>query len=370
MSRLIAGLSVAFAVAACVASATPVTVAAAGGCGVVMALHPPPPNRPHYLLHIKVEPGLRRVDGTLTVSFTPPRKIDRLIFRLWPNSAFYARRGAKLTVSSVTSQGHHLPTSTPDATMLVVERPVASHLRITVSMNWALRLPRQEGLQLHGGSSARLLSFFPLLAWKGAGWSTDRPVRTDSFWPTSPTADFDARIAVPARLRVLATGEEVGPGRWHARAVRDFAVAVGSFQVVSTTVNAPRPVRIMVGLERGSPYSAHDFLVSAAHVLRFYAARYADYPWSTYSLAVMKDFIGLSGTAYPTLGFLGDASLVLVPTRRRTSGSTRSSATISRTTHGSAKDLRPGRRRAPSTRSRRCSRRQSRRQSRTESASP
>ncbi len=27
----------------------------------------------------------------------------------------------------------------------------------------------------------------------------------------------------------------------------------------------------------------------------------------------MRDFVGLNGTAYPTLGFLGDSSLVLVP---------------------------------------------------------
>src|SRR6266536_366651 len=50
-----------------------------------------------------------------------------------------------------------------------------------------------------------------------------------------------------------------------------------------------------------------------ACALRFYARRFGDYPWSTYSLAVMKDFSGLNGTAYPTLSFLGDGSLVLVP---------------------------------------------------------
>jgi len=158
-----------------------------------------------------------------------------------------------------------------------------------------------------------LLSFFPLLAWNGTGWATEPPVRTDSVWSTSPTADFDVHVIVPAGLRALGSGEEVGVGHWQARAVRDFALAVGSFRVVSATVNAPRPVRVTVGLERGSVFSARDFLASATRVLRFYARRFGDYPWSTYSIAVMKDFRGLNGTAYPTLGFLGDASLVLVP---------------------------------------------------------
>ena len=53
--------------------------------------------------------------------------------------------------------------------------------------------------------------------------------------------------------------------------------------------------------------------------LRWYAQRYGPYPWSTYSLVVMRDFAGLNGFAYPTLAFLGDGSscscpaLVLVP---------------------------------------------------------
>jgi hypothetical protein len=159
----------------------------------------------------------------------------------------------------------------------------------------------------------RLLSFFPLLAWNGTDWATEAPIRSDSFWPTSPTADFDVRVAVPARLRVLASGVKLGAGRWHAVAVRDFALAVGAFREQTMTVNAPRPVRVVVGLERGSPYRARDFLLAAAAALRFYSERYGDYPWTTYSLAVMRDFTGLAGTAYPTLGFLGDGSLVLVP---------------------------------------------------------
>jgi len=252
-------------------------------------------------------------EGTLTVSFAPSVPTDRLVFRLWPNSPFYAKRGASLNVASVVSAGHGLPTARPDPTTLVVDRALAARERVTVSMKWTLHLPRPAGLQLHGGHSMRLLSFFPLLAWNGSGWATEPPVRSAGFWSTSPTADFDVRVTAPGRLRVLASGEEVGKGRWHARAVRDFALAVGSFRLASTTVKAPRRVRVTVGLERGSAFRARDFLASAASALRFYARRFGDYPWSTYSLAVMKDFSGLNGTAYPTLSFLGDGSLALIP---------------------------------------------------------
>jgi hypothetical protein len=312
VSRVTVGLGFAFMVLGAIA-ATSAAVAAPSGCALGTSLPAPPPNRPQYVLQIRVAPGLMAANGTLTVSFAPAVATDRLVFRLWPNSPFYARRGASLTVAEVTSGGHRLPTARPDPSTLVVRHALARNERVTVSMNWALRLPRSPGLQLHGGHSARLLSFFPLLAWNGTGWATEPPVRTDSFWSTSPTADFDVHVTVPARLSVLASGEEVGAGHWRARSVRDFALAVGSFQVATTTVNAPRRISVTVGLERGSVSSAHNFLASAVRSLRFYARRFGDYPWSTYSLAVMKDFSGLSGIAYPTLGFLGDGSLVLVP---------------------------------------------------------
>ena len=313
MPRVSVGLACAFAVVAGIASAVPAPAATAAGCVVGTSLHAPPRNRPHYVLRVRVEAGLMAAEGTLTVSFTPSVATDRVVFRLWPNSPFYAKRGASLTVPDVTSGGRRLPTARPEATTLVVRRALAAGERISVSMNWTLHLPRPAGLQLHGGHSARFLSFFPLLAWNGTGWATERPVRTDSFWSTSPAADFDVQVTVPARVRALASGAQIGAGHWRARAVRDFALAVGSFHVASTTVNAPRPVRVTVGLERGSVYSVRDFLVSTVRALRFYARRFGDYPWSTYSLAVMKDFRGLNGTAYPTLGSLGDGSLVLVP---------------------------------------------------------
>jgi hypothetical protein len=283
-------------------------------CRISTALPHPPAGRPHETLRVRVMPGLRSAAGALRVMFAPSVATDRIVFRLWPNSPFYARRGARLTVDSVSVDGRRLPSDRPDPTTLVVHRRVAAHERTTVSMTWKLTLPRPDGLQLHGGRTARLLSFFPLLAWNGLGWATDPPVPTDSFWPTSPSADFDVDVRVPAGLQVLATGEKVGESRWRARGVRDFALAIGKFRIETATVAAPRPVRLTVGIERGSTFPApQDFVTASADALRFYSKRYGDYPWSTYSVAVMTDFTGFFGTAYPTLAFLGDSSLVLVP---------------------------------------------------------
>ena len=283
-------------------------------CAVPTALPAPPAERPRYVLRVRVEPGLRTASGTLVVSFRAPAPTDRVVLRLWPNGPFYAARGARLDVGAMTSGGRRVATSRPDPTTLVVRRSLSVGARVTLSMPWTLRLPRGNGFQLHGGNSARLVSFFPLLAWDGAGWAVDAPVpQLDSFWPTSPTADFDATVAVPAGLQVLGTGEETRPGRWRARAVRDFALVVGRFRFAKAVVSAPDPVRMTVAVERRSSALVQAFVSESRRVLRHYAERYGDYPWPTYTLVVMADFPALAGFAYPMLGVVGDASHVLVP---------------------------------------------------------
>jgi Peptidase family M1 domain len=301
-------------VAAGSASSAPPATARAAACSLTPALPPPPPDRVSYALRFRLDHRLTEATGSLRVSFRPAVATDRLVFRLWPNSPFYAARGARLTVAGVTAAGARVATSRPDPTTLVVDRAVAAGEEATVAMTWKLRLPRRAGLQLRGGRSARLVSFFPVLAWDGGGWATEPGLRRiDGFWSASPTADFDVRIAAPRALRVLASGEALGDGRWRALGVRDFAVAVGRFHVRQTTIRLPRPVRVLVALERGSSYPIQPFVTETVRALRLYAQRYGGYPWSTYKLVVMSDPPDLFGTAYPTVGFVGDGSAVLVP---------------------------------------------------------
>ena len=113
---------------------------------------------------------------------------------------------------------------------------------------------------------------------------------------------------------MLATGEEVRPGRWQAEAVRDFALMLGAFQVRTTTVRAPDPVRVTVGRERGSVYTMREYVRWAGNVLRSYAERYSGYPWPAYTLVVMPDVdrAGPNGFNYPTLSFVGGTVFGLI----------------------------------------------------------
>ena len=302
MNRFGLGLAVAMAIAAGGAgSATPEAASQVSACSVAPTLPPPPADRIRYTLQVRLNRGLTEAAGSLRVSFRPAVATDRLVFRLWPNSPFYARRGAGLTVGAVTSGGRALATTRPNATTLVVRREVAAGEEATVAMTWRLRLPRGAGLQLRGGGSgagrsARLLSFFPVLSWDGNGWAVEPGLRRiDGFWGTSPTADFDVRIVAPRGLRVLASGEELAGGRWRALRVRDFGVAVGAFEVRRTTVRIPGPVRVVVAVERRSGQLVEPFLAATVRTLRLYAERYGGYPWTTYKLAVMSDPIGFFG---------------------------------------------------------------------------
>jgi hypothetical protein len=95
--------------------------------------------------------------------------------------------------------------------------------------------------------------------------------------------------------------------------VRNFGLAIGSFAVKRTTITLGRRVHMLVGLERGSNYTIDPFLSDTVRSLRWYSQRYGAYPWSTYTVAVMRDFSALSAFAYPTIGFFGESSELLVP---------------------------------------------------------
>jgi hypothetical protein len=272
----------------------------------------PPANRPHYRMTVTANRGLSTVAGSLSVRFAPTRPTDRIVFRLWPNSPHFEGEGAALAVSGVRVAGRRSIVQRPDPTTLVVRAgrlPGGQHA--TVSMRWRLSLPVVPNERLsRRGSALRLGSFFPLLAYDPQrGWALDPPTSTPAEASTSPTADFDVRVRVPRGLTVLASGDELGRGRWRARAVRDFAVAAGRFELASRVVRAGRTVRVKIGVLKGSGAPAPGvFLQRAAASLEALASLYGPYAWPTFRLAVFAD-LTRSGIEYPQLIFQGPQSL-------------------------------------------------------------
>ena len=265
----------------------------------------PRDDRPHYTLRVRVTPPFRLVTGDLTVTFRPNRATDRLVFRLWPNGPPQRAQGSRLDVGAVTSAGQHLQTARPDPTTLVVRpaQPLTAGSEITVHMAWRLQVPasRSDRIARFAGG-LRLGTFFPLLAWDPRrGWVTDPPARILAESSTAPAADYDVAVEAPRGTRTVVTGDASGPGRWHAEAVRDLALAVGRFRMASTTAHAPEPVAVRVATISGS---AAPLLKLARSALERLSRRYGAYPWKSFTLVVPQDLFRV-GIEYPTVVYVG-----------------------------------------------------------------
>jgi Peptidase family M1 domain len=283
----------------------PFVAAAAITCAPPPAVAQPRADRPRYALNLRVASSFRLVTGDLTVTFTPNRATDRLVFRLWPNGPTQRAQGSRLDAGLVTSQGKQVRTTRPDPTTLVVrpEQPLAAGSEITVHMPWRLRVPpaRSDRIARFAGG-LRLGTFFPLLAWDPRrGWVTNPPARILAESSTAPAADYDLTVAVPSGTRAVVTGDANGPGRWHAEAVRDIALAVGRFRIASTTAHAPNPVAVRVATVNGS---SAPMLKLAKSALERLSRKYGAYPWKTYTLVVPPDFFA-GGIEYPMLVYVG-----------------------------------------------------------------
>lgn len=263
-------------------------------------------------MSIRIDPSVGTVVGTSEVTFVADRATRRLVFRLWPNGPRLAAEGTELVVEDAALRGAGGSVERPDPTTLVFELDdrLPPGETVVAELRWRLDLPGAILDRIsQNGDSIRLGSFFPILSWEGArGWATDPPTTTLAESSTSPTADFDVLIDAPEELDVIATGQKEGPGQWTAQDVRDFAVAAGRFDITKTTVDAPDPVEVTVGIAEGLDSSKRDFADAIARALKDLSRRYGPYPWPALSMAVMPD-LGRAGIEYPSMIFQGDDSL-------------------------------------------------------------
>ena len=284
------------------------TVAA---CPAPTALPPPPANRPVYAMTISIAANRKLVHGTSRVSFTLDHPTDRIVFRLWPNMPVEREVGARLDVRNVRVGGAAVSSTRPDPTTLVLAHAVAAGKRTTVSMSWTLTLPRKPTERLASADDVRLSSFFPLLAWSSTNWALDPPERQLETW-TSPVADFDVKLTTPKGMRAVASGVREGKGRWHASAVRDFAVDAGRFAFARRTVHVPGRVAVTVAAPPTYAAALQPFLEAATRAVTTFSRRYAPYPWSTYTVVLEDDRLML-GEEYPTLVYVSvDATAPVV----------------------------------------------------------
>ena len=238
--------------------------------------------------------------GQLAVRFTPDRDTDRIVFRLWPNGPRGSRAGARLDVGTLRVEGRTIPAAVENATTLVgrPEGGLRAGTAVDITLPWSLKLPGASSDRIsRNGDALRLGSFFPILSWEpGIGWATDPPTGAFAEASMVPTADFDLGVTLPPGLTALATGA-YGGGRWKATAVRDVAISVGRFALAGSTVHAPNPVQVTVGVHAGIGESPASYLAKVGRVLEDFSRRFGPYPWPTYTLAITPGLSG--GIEYP-----------------------------------------------------------------------
>jgi hypothetical protein len=251
------------------------------------------------VLDLHIDPAGGKVDGRVSVRFTPDLPTDKLVFRLWPNGPRPAAGGAHLDVGPVEIGAHPASSSRPNPTTLEVPVTLAAGQGVDVVVPFNLTLPGPiDDRVAKAGDSLRLGSFFPILAWEpGVGWDTEPPVSGFAEASSAPTADFRASIDVPAGFDVLGTGIPDGSGRWTALSVRDFALSVGHFTEASGTAMAPQPVAVTVGVAGGVGESPQVYLAKIIKVLEAHSKRFGAYPWGAYTVAITPNLKG--GIEYP-----------------------------------------------------------------------
>lgn len=233
----------------------------------------------------------------------PNRDTDRLVFRLWPNGPRQVGIGARLETGPVSVDGSPVPSSLETPTLLVVLPPggLTAGRAVVARMDWNLRLPGAVRDRIAAGAEAdavRLGSFFPILSWDpGRGdWATEPPTTQFSESSTSPTADFDITVTTPPGYSAMVSGASDAPNHWTATAMRDVAVAVGRFTVLTATAHAPDPVLVTVGAHAGTE-SPQAYLNKAVRVVEDFSRRFGPYPWSTLSVSITPTL--RSGIEYP-----------------------------------------------------------------------
>jgi hypothetical protein len=253
-------------------------------------------------VRVDVRPAENIVDGDLTVRFTPDIPTDRLVFRLWPNGPALARAGAHLDAGPVAIDGatpHAGDSTNPTTLVVALGRTLAPHESVTATLPWKLTLagPVRDRVS-RSGDTVRLGSFFPILAWEpGRGWAQEPPTTNFAEASTAPVADFDLDVTVPPGRTAVVSGEPDGPGHWTATAMRDIAVAVGSFRVAEGIAYAPQPVHVTVAVAAGLGDDPVIYRDTIARVLEDFGTRFGPYPWRSYAVSITPGLKG--GIEYP-----------------------------------------------------------------------
>jgi hypothetical protein len=294
------------------APAAAAPAAPAGACRLFPDYPAPWPDRPRYTAHLTVDPDNRVVTGDVVVRFVPDAATDRLVFRLWPNAPRIGRAGGRLDITAArlagqpAAGGYEPGGALPGrpGTIWVMDGTFPAGQPVDARLEFRLTLPGAINDRVAlTGRAIRLGSVIPVLSWiRGDGWQMSPAVAVNAESAASEVADWDVTVAVPAGSAILATGDETAPGRFTARAVRDWAATVAPMRLRQASAQGGRTT-VVVGVADGSAGDPGALADQAATALDDLAARFGEYPYAKLTIGVTPGLTG--GIEFPTHIFLG-----------------------------------------------------------------
>ncbi|GIP40312.1 hypothetical protein J31TS4_35920 [Paenibacillus sp. J31TS4] len=308
-----------------------------------------------YHMSVALQTETRSLQGSESVTWTNPGKqpVGELYFHLYPNAfeskktTFLKESGGKLRSDEQKADGFGsmevLAVKTPeggdllgrisyvrpddgnenDRTLmkLTLPKPVMPGEKVTLSLDFAVRMPEVFARMGYKGDFYMAGQWFPKLAvYEPAGTRG----RTDEGWNLHQYhgnsefyADFgifDVKIKVPSSYTVAATGFPTKPAaekdgaktyRFYADDVHDFAWAASpNFQYAEESFSAPNIPGLKIKLyldPQHAPYKAR-YMQAAKKALARFSEWYGPYPYSTLSIVVPPEGAGgAAGMEYPTL---------------------------------------------------------------------
>jgi hypothetical protein len=249
------------------------------------------------------------VTGSERIVFTPDLAVSEIVLRLWAAAPRPARAGGAVDIRSTTIDGHLVTSRRSAATVLRIPARVGAGHTVTIEVAFTLHLPTGINDRFgHRGTTAWFGSGLPLLAWeRGRGWAVE--AATSAFAEASTSEAMQLTSLTVRRdkgLGVIATGVQASDdgiiARFHARSVRDVAVAVGAFRTAQALPpNGGPPV--MVGVAPGIAEDPAATARELARAMGVHAARFGPFPYERLAVAVLPDIHG--GIEYPAAILLG-----------------------------------------------------------------
>jgi hypothetical protein len=262
----------------------------------------PNPDRPVYRGSLTVDPPTQRVEGLVSVVFTPDLDVDALYLRLWPNGPRTSQGGVAMELTNVSFESGPVPFDVIEPTIVRINMPggLAAGTPNEVEMSFELVVPSELKSRLSGRDDyMRLGTMLPILPWEpGLGWALDPATSLFAESVSSPVADYAIRVQVPKGYDVLASGIVDDDGVWRVESARDFSLSVGRFLTMTDTAMAPEPVQVTVGVHETIDDDPQVYLDKIIASLEQFSSRWGQYPWPSLTFAVTPNLSG--GIEFPT----------------------------------------------------------------------